>query len=278
MVKLLFQLLTYLVDHAPLLTNLAVLTGIFLLLARSIKKHAGVYYLLFALPALYFLLREVGSLFDWTFLTYSRGSLWGKIMREYVHVAGFAYPLLIIIMFVGALPARNPSVKRLLSIRKELSIISGFPILVHVWVRIRNIGGSFEFFAGPDAYMATHTRAGSLLGSSLTHSAYLLGVLMAILFLVLWITSFDAVHKRLGAVKWKKVQRWSYVLYAMLFLHSVLLSTARFLGPAGGGHGRGGGGENMMLISIIGITTTCLIFASYLILRLRKHRLDRQRP
>jgi DMSO/TMAO reductase YedYZ heme-binding membrane subunit len=120
--------------------------------------------------------------------------------------------------------------------------------------------------------MESHERVSSALGAGVTNSAYLLGVLMAVLFLILWVTSFDAIHKRLGAVRWKKIQRWSYVLYAMLFVHSLLLGIGGLLN-GGGGHGRGRG-EDMTLVMTVGIISTCLVFISYLILRLRKMRRD----
>jgi hypothetical protein len=57
---------------------------------------------------------------------------------------------------------------------------------------------------------------------------------MAILFVILWATSFDVVHKWLGNVRWKKIQRWSYVLYAMLFLHAMGIQVNSALNPRGG--------------------------------------------
>ncbi|MDR2496222.1 MAG: ferric reductase-like transmembrane domain-containing protein [Tannerellaceae bacterium] len=266
MVGLLLDLLSFLLDNCRLPMNLAVLTFIFLLLARSIKKHPGIYYLLFAVPAILFVLRQILSPMGISLFDFPRGSVMSNILREYVHVAGFAYPLLIIIMYMGALPLRNRFVKRLMMIRKELSIISGFSILIHSWVRLRMAFGSFDYFFG-----SGEASAGSA-GAGFVNAAYLLGIFMALLFLVLWVTSFDVVHKRLGAVRWKKVQRWSYVLYAMLFVHSICLSLGRLLG-GGGGHGHGAGG-NMTAVTLTGIISTCLVFGSYLILRLRKARRD----
>jgi DMSO/TMAO reductase YedYZ heme-binding membrane subunit len=268
------------------------MTFIFILLAKSIKKHPAIYYFIFALPALLFIFRQVCSAFDWQVLTYPRGSVFGQLLREYVHVSGFAYPLLIIIMFAGALPASNPYVKRIMMIRKELSIISGFPILIHSWVRLRLIPGAYGFFFGEAAAGQSH----SGIGAVLTNSAYLLGIVMVILFIMLWVTSFDAIHKMLGAVRWKKIQRWSYVLYAMLFIHSVLLSVSRLIGGGGGhGHGHGGGsrgsgtvmqgggseavtqsavGSDINYTAIIALASTCIVFITYLILRLRKAKKD----
>ncbi|MDR1814579.1 MAG: hypothetical protein LBR18_07000 [Tannerella sp.] len=236
MVKLLFQLLTWLVENLPLITSLATLTLIFMLLAKSIKKHPYVYYTIFALPALLFFARSFFG--SEGIFAFSRGGVIGQIMREYVHFSGFSFPLLIIIMFIGALPLSNPYVKRLMMIRKELSIISGFPVLVHIWVRWGMGIGTFEYFFGSGE---AAVRGGA--GAIYANSAYLLGAVMSVLFLILWITSFDFVHRWLGGVRWKKIQWWSYVLYAMIFTHSILLSVSRLVGGGrGGGHGHGGGG------------------------------------
>ena len=263
MVKLLFQLLAFLTDNFQLLMSLITLSFIFLLLAKSIKKYPGIYYFVFAIPALLFVLRQIFSPMGFTLFDFPRDSVMSNILRQYIHVSGFAYPLLIIIMYLGALPLRNRIVKHLMMIRKELSIISGFPILIHVWVRLRLVPGSFDYFFGSGEAVRNGAGAGFI------NAAYLLGIFMATLFLVLWVTSFDVFHKRLGALRWKKIQRWSYLLYAMIFTHSVCLHIGLLLN---GGHGGGRGPHTG-----IAITSTCLVFGSYLILRLRKAQKDRAR-
>jgi DMSO/TMAO reductase YedYZ heme-binding membrane subunit len=225
MIKLLLDFIQFLNTLAPLLTALGVWTLIFLLLAKSIKKHAGIYYFVFAIPAILFILRQIFSSCGIIALEFSRGSIIGSILREYVHASGFSFPLLVIIMYIGALPAQNRYVKRLMMIRKELSIISGFPVLIHSWVRLRMGLGSFDYFFGSGEAVRS--------GAALSNAAYMLGIFMAILFLVLWVTSFDVVHKWLGGVRWKKIQRWSYVLYAMLFIHATGIQVNGMLNPRG---------------------------------------------
>ncbi|MDR2058011.1 MAG: hypothetical protein LBP83_06990 [Dysgonamonadaceae bacterium] len=229
MIKLLFDFIQFLYTLAPLLMSLAVLTFIFLLLAKSIKKHAVIYYFIFAIPAILFILRQIFSSYGITALEFSRGSVIGSILREYVHASGFSFPLLIIIMYIGALPTRNRYVKRLMMIRKELSIISGFPILIHSWVRLRMAFGSFDYFFGSGEAVR------SSIGAGFSNAVYMLGIFMAILFLILWVTSFDVMHKWLGASRWKQIQRWSYVLYAMLFIHSMGIQVGSMLNPRGRG-------------------------------------------
>jgi DMSO/TMAO reductase YedYZ heme-binding membrane subunit len=265
MVELLFKWLAFLADQCPLLVSSIVLAGIFILLAGSIKKHPARYYLAFALPAILYLVQLTLP------VSFREVPLLGEMIRVYVHAAGLGYPLIVIIIYAGALSPRHAGVRKLLLIRKELSIISGFPVLVHALARIlHNLPGAFAFFGDTSGYMEAHPRVQSCLGAGLGNAAYLLGIAMTLLFLLLWITSFDAVHKRLGARKWKKVQNWSYALYAMLFVHSVLIHAGWML-STGGGQARG---KDVILSGTIGIASTCLVFGAYLLLRLRKRKAD----
>jgi hypothetical protein len=77
-------------------------------------------------------------------------------------------------------------------------------------------------------------RAANSLGAGISNFSFVLGVLMLALFILLWVTSFDFVHKRMGNVKWKKLQRWSYVLYATLFIHAIGIQAGSMLNPGRG--------------------------------------------
>lgn len=273
MIELILKWLTFSIEKCPFLISLLCLTGIFLLLAKSIKRHSKIYYIAFALPAVLCALQEIFSLLGIEQLNFYKLPVIGEIMMQYIHMAGFGYPLLVIIMYVGALNPKNQSVKKILSIRKELSIISGFPILVHAFIRITyNLPQSFSFFADIDGYIEHNDRVYSTLGQILSNSGYILGIFMTILFFVLWITSFKSIHRRLGQKKWKKIQNWSYLLYAMLFLHSVLLNTGWMIDM-----GFAGNNKESLLLYTIGLISTCLVFISYFVLRLRKQILDQRK-
>jgi hypothetical protein len=134
-------------------------------------------------------------------------------------------------MYMGALSPKNPYVKKLMSIRKELSILSGFPILTHSLIRVtNNFPRALNFFFDSEA----QARATNTLGAGISNFSFVLGVVMLALFIPLWVTSFDSVHRRMGNVRWKKLQRWSYVLYAMLFIHAMGIQVGGMLNPRGG--------------------------------------------
>ena len=295
MVKIFVDLLEFLRSCAPLLFSLAVLTLFFVLCAKSIKKHAMVYYIVFALPFLLYLIPFTGRLLGLDVFSFSRFPVVGEIIRDYVHMGALAHPILIIIMYVGALSPKTPAVKKLLSIRKEISIILGFPILTHALVRVvNNFPSALKYFTNHAGYME-NARVGSELGAGISSFSFVLGIVLLALFIPLWVTSFDWVHKRMGGLKWKKFQRWSYLLYALLFVHAMgiqlggMLNTRAMVpraavettaptAPAQGSQGgHGAAAKSIADIEVsrkakqyIHITSLVLIYGSYLYLRVRK--------
>ncbi len=235
MVKLLIDLLNFLRTCAPLLTSVAVLALLCILLAKSIKKHSAVYYIVLAIPFVLVAFPFVARMLGIEMAGFNGVPFLGEIIRDYIHMGTFGHPLLIIIMYMGALDPKISIVKKLMSIRKELSIICGFPVLTHSLIRVfNNLPGAFKFFTDNEGYLAT-TKVVSEAGAGISSFSYILGILMLIIFIPLWVTSFGAVRKRMGGVRWKKLQRWSYVLYATLFIHAMCIAIGGMLNPRGGG-------------------------------------------
>ncbi|MDR1403568.1 MAG: ferric reductase-like transmembrane domain-containing protein [Tannerellaceae bacterium] len=233
MIKILIDLADFLRSCAPLLTSLLILAVLCILLSKSIKKHATLYYLLLAIPFALVALPFIGRMFGIETAGFVRIPILGEIIRDYIHMATFGHPLLIIIMYMGAFNPKIPGVKKLLAIRKELSIISGFPVLTHSLIRVGNLPNSFKFFSGNAEYMA-NTKAASELGAGISSFSFILGIIMLLVFIPLWVTSFDSVRKRMDHIKWKKLQKWAYVLYATLFIHAAGIQTGGLLNPRGG--------------------------------------------
>lgn len=234
MVKLLIDLLGFLRSCAPLLTSLIILALLCVLLSKSIKKHSTVYYILFAIPFVLVILPSIGRMFGIEILSFTRIPFLGEIIRDYIHMGTFGHPLLIIIMYMGALDLKYPNVKKLMTIRKELSIISGYAVFAHSWIRVtNNLPSSLKFFTNNAEYME-NTKVASELGAGISSFSFILGVIMLVIFIPLWVTSFDGVRKRMGYVKWKKLQKWSYVLYATLFIHAMGIQIGGMLNPRGG--------------------------------------------
>lgn len=261
------ELFTFLGDYVPLLTSAGLLTLFFLFAASSLKRHPRRYYAVFAVPFVLSLVQIGLSLADVKDFKLYDVPVVGELIITYMHMNGFGVPLLLIIMYIGALDTRHTAVRRLMSVRKEMSIISGFPVLSHALVRILyTFPGAWQFFTDRTGYMQENADwVKNELGVALSNAGYVLGLLMAVLFLVLWVTSFSAIHRRMGGRRWKRVQRWAYGLYGMMMVHSLLLHTGWLI--------NGDSGDTKFLIqSYISLATTLLVFTSYLCLRLRKAR------
>ncbi len=230
MIQALLDLITFLSGNFGLLFALAFYTILAVAFAKNIKKHAKVYYWVFGLLSAAFviptLFRVCGATFPFSF---GKIPFFGPCVSELSSAANFVHPVLILIMYMGAFSPKVKFIAPLMSIRKELSIIVGFPVISHA---MKRIFGSFvqgwSYFFDHETFMQS-PRVTSALGSGISSFVYVLGIVMFVLFLVLWITSFDSVHKALGAKRWKAVQKWSYGLYAMLFIHAMGLSLGGYI-------------------------------------------------
>lgn len=224
MISTFLDLIEFLNSNFTLLFALAVYTPLAVILAKSIKKYDTTYYWVFGVISFFFIVPVACRLLGVELPFNLRAiPIIGMAGAELSSAANFIHPILIIIMYMGALSPKIPSVGRLMSIRKELSIIVGFPVLAHC---MKRVFGTFldgwAFFFNHEEYISD-PRVVSVLGTGIQSFAFVLGIVMTVLFLVLWITSFDSIHRKLGTLRWKKIQRWSYLLYAMLFLHSLCI-------------------------------------------------------
>ncbi len=230
MINALLDLIEFLHSNFSMLFALALYTVLAVVLAKSIKRNHKVYYWFFGLLSAGFVIPMTVRLCGGT-MPFDLGKIpfFGLCFSELSSAANFIHPVLIIIMYMGAFSPKNQYVGRLMSIRKELSIIVGFPLIAHAVKRVfGTFVGGWNFFFDHETYIQS-PRVTSVLGSGISSFVYVLGIVMLVLFLVLWITSFDSVHRKLGAKRWKSVQKWSYALYAMLFIHAMGLNLGGYI-------------------------------------------------
>ncbi len=230
MINAALDLIEFLKSNFSMLFALALYTVLAVALAKSIKKHYKVYYWLFGLMGAGFVIPTVVRLCGGTMpIDLGKIPFFGLCFSELSSAANFVHPVLIIIMYMGAFSPKNQYIGRLMSIRKELSIIVGFPVIAHAMKRLfGTFVGGWNYFFDHETYIQS-PRVTSVLGSGISSFVYVLGLVMFVLFLVLWITSFDAVHRKLGTKRWKAVQKWSYGLYAMLFIHAMGLNLGGYI-------------------------------------------------
>lgn len=230
MINATFDLLDFLRSNFSMVFALALYTTLAILLAKSIKKNYKVYYWLFGLMSAGFVIPTVVRLCGGT-MPFDLGKIpfFGLCFSELSSAANFVHPVLIIIMYMGAFSPKIPVIGKLMSIRKELSIIVGFPVIAHAMKRIfGTFVQAWNFFADYETAIQS-PRVTSITGAWISNFVYVLGIVMFVLFLVLWITSFDSVHKKLGGKRWKAIQKWSYGLYAMLFIHAIGLNLGGYI-------------------------------------------------
>ena len=215
------DLLDFIKSLSPFLFSLVIYTVLAIALSKSIKKHAKVYYWVVGTLCLSFAIPVIAMAFGLKLPSVMSIPVIGAISGEWSNAATFLHPVLVIIMYMGAFSPKNKYIGRLMTIRKELSILTGFPFFAHIAKRLfHSFPKSWNFFMNYEESIAS-PRVTSVVGTTIEQSVLVLGVVMTALFLVLWITSFDSVRRKMGGKKWKSWQRWSYALYAMLFIHSV---------------------------------------------------------
>ncbi len=121
-------------------------------------------------------------------------------------VLGFA--LLVVVMFVGALPDGKIA-RTLRPVRGELSIIACILIAGHV-----------VHYANP---MLFRVLSGSLGATAATFWGTVLSLVLVALFVVLTVTSFRFVRNAMSPKAWKRVQLLAYPFFILTFLHIFIM-------------------------------------------------------
>ena len=118
-----------------------------------------------------------------------------------------AFALFAIVMFTGALPRDLSAAKMLRSIRSELSIVACILCLGHVCMYL--------------APYALRALAGSMNASMLV--SFAVAMLLFVLLLVLGVTSFGAVKRRMPSAAWKNAQRFAYAFFGLAYVHLMFM-------------------------------------------------------
>lgn len=170
---------------------------------------------------------------DWVWPIFSRGAL--------------ASALFILVMWMGALPNGSSAIKTLMPLRGELSILACILTLGH------NIAYGKTYFR------LLFTRPDRLPANQL--SAALCSLVMIVIMLPLFVTSFKRVRRRMNGKSWKKLQRLAYLFYALMYVHVMLLNVPYAM------KGR--------VSYVVNVLVYSAIFLSYAICRLLKHSLGK---
>lgn len=170
----------------------------------------------------------------WLWPVFSRGGLTGA--------------LFILVMVAGALPNGSWGIKKLMPVRRQLSILACILTLGH------NIAYGKTYF------VMLFSKPENLPTNQF--AAAICPLVMIAIMLPLFVTSFISVRKKMDARKWKKLQRLAYLFYGLLYCHILLVTFPSAL------RGRSGYGFTVFLYSSI--------YLSYAICRILKY-LDQKR-
>ena len=220
----------------------------------AIKKHPGVFYVLsvaiIAFCACYKIMNLYTVFPEWTY-TYIISVFWR---------GAFATALFVIVMYIGALDRKSKIVKALMPIRGYLSIIACLITLAH----------SFAYGAYYIPTMINNPQELDLRGIIALIITFPLFTIM----IILMVTSFIKVRKKMKPKVWKNVQRLSYPWFALLYIYLMVLfipTVIESFDPAS---------ELSMFYKvnyILSVVIYTLVFVGYFILRIRKYRLDKVR-
>lgn len=169
-------------------------------LKDSLKKYANIFYIGAAVISIAVFLLE--------FLPrhlFVKNNILGIFAKGSLGTAMF-----VVVMYTGALPKGNKLIAPLMKIRGELSITAAILVLCH------------NFTYGMTYFRMLFTKT-SLLSATQLAAAVISLVLIAIM-IVLTVTSFPSVRKKMQAKKWKQLQRTAYVFYGLMYVHIMLIN------------------------------------------------------
>ena len=183
-----------------LIISLIIVALFIYFLKGSLKKHAGIYYIGAAVISIAVFLLEFLPM-----PLFVKNNILGIFAKGSIGTAMF-----VVVMYTGALPKGNKLIAPLMKIRGELSITAAILVLCH------------NFTYGMTYFRMLFTKT-SLLSATQLAAAVISLVLIAIM-LVLTVTSFPSVRKKMKAEKWKQLQRTAYVFYGLMYVHIMLIN------------------------------------------------------
>ena len=183
-----------------LIISLIIVSLFIYFLKDSLKKHAGIYYIGAAVISIAVFL--IGFLPMPLFL---KNNILGIFAKGSLGTAMF-----IAVMYAGALPKGSKLIVPLMKIRGELSITAAILVLCHNFTY--GITYFKMLFIKPEALPATQL------------TAAIISLVLIIIMIVLTVTSFQAVRKKMQAKKWKQLQRTAYVFYGLMYVHIMLIN------------------------------------------------------
>lgn len=183
-----------------LVISLIIVSLFIYFLKDSLKKHAGIYYIGAAVISIAVFL--IGFL---PMPLFVKNNILGIFAKGSLGTAMF-----VAVMYAGALPKGSKLIAPLMKIRGELSITAAILVLCH------------NFTYGMTYFKMLFIKPAALSATQLT--AAIISIILITIMLVLTVTSFQAVRKKMKAKKWKQLQRTAYIFYGLMYVHIMLIN------------------------------------------------------
>lgn len=183
-----------------LVISLIIVSLFIYFLKDSLKKHACIYYIGAAVISIAVFL--IGFL---PMPLFVKNNILGIFAKGSLGTAMF-----VAVMYAGALPKGSKLIAPLMKIRGELSITAAILVLCH------------NFTYGMTYFKMLFIKPAALSATQLT--AAIISIILITIMLVLTVTSFQAVRKKMKAKKWKQLQRTAYVFYGLMYVHIMLIN------------------------------------------------------
>jgi DMSO/TMAO reductase YedYZ heme-binding membrane subunit len=157
------------------------------------------------------------------------------------------FSLFAVVMYIGVFDARSPIRRFFNPVRAELSIIAAILIAGHFILYLRT-------------YLVLMGDIFSLRWSILT--ALAIALILLTLLIVLTVSSFNAVKRKMRPATWKKLQKLAYLFFGLVYLHLL----GYLLPPALSGS----------VTAMTNVAVYSVLFGAYAVLRVRKALRERR--
>ncbi len=172
--------------------TLSLLTAVLfvLLFEKPLKKNPIPFYVIFTVLSLALVLLHLQGI--------NPGGIMGTYIYPMFSRAALSTAFFVLVMYAVTFKNGSEPIKILMPIRGQLSIIASILALGHLF--------SYSKLFSPKASIA-----------------YILSLIMVIIMIPLFITSFMKIRRKMKASNWKNLQRFAYCFYVFLYCHILFL-------------------------------------------------------
>lgn len=216
-----------------LIISLIIVSLFIYFLKDSLKKNPNVFYIGAAVISI-----AVFALGFVDFPIWVKQNILGIFAKGSIGTAMFVF-----VMYAGALTKGSKFIAPLMRIRGEMSITAAILVLCH------------NATYGMTYFKMLFTAPAALSTTQLT--AAVVSIILIVLMLVLTVTSFPSVRKKMQPKKWKQLQRSAYVFYGLMYVHIMLINVPL--------------ARNGVASYVINVVVYSVVFVVYAAMRINKY-------